>query len=174
MFTECPHELFTSGPRSSSLKFEIDFDITHIPGHEVCTAAKLGLDSQRYKSAHSNVQMLMLETDNKSVAVEVPLWLKPEEFELYSQFFDSEKPLTGHIDVLSIEQGTIWVWDFKPKAAKEKHAHIQTFFYAYMLAKRTGISLDNFMCGYFDETDCYVFNPVQAKLAVLQKSGLLQ
>ncbi|MEK6937202.1 MAG: hypothetical protein AABW58_03975 [Nanoarchaeota archaeon] len=33
-----------------------------------------------------------------------------------------------------------------------------------MLSRRTGISLDNFRCGYFDSKDTFIFNPENVKL----------
>ncbi len=42
-------------------------------------------------------------------------------------------------------------------AAKEKWAHIQTWLYAVILSIRTGIALDQIMCGWFDEDDAFVF-----------------
>lgn len=166
VFDNCPHEHFTSGPRSSHLKFDLPADLTEIEGHEVCSWADEGLKSGRYKTAHSNVQVTMLEQDPKTFAVEIPIWLMPDEIETYQNLFDSKEPLSGHIDLLRFEDDKIWVWDFKPKADKEKYAHTQTFFYALMLSKRTGIPLDSFMCGYFDEYTSFVFKP---RLELLKK-----
>ena len=83
----------------------------------------------------------------------------PSELPNYKRIFNSDEPLTGHIDVLQIEDDKIWVWDYKPNAQLEKYATTQTFFYALMLSKRTGIPLDNFRCGYFDENVAYLFKP---------------
>ena len=59
MFTDCPDCKFTEGPRSSSLRFNIPVESVEIKGHEVSSLAKAGLESERYKTAHSNVQMTM-------------------------------------------------------------------------------------------------------------------
>jgi hypothetical protein len=73
-------------------------------------------------------------------------------------------PLTGHIDVLRREEdGRLGVWDYKPRAAAERDAHIQVFLYALMLSLRTGLPLTAFLCGYFDEKDAYLFDPAQVK-----------
>ncbi len=58
----------------------------------------------------------------------------------------------------------IGVWDYKPRAAAERDAHIQVFLYALMLALRTGLPLTAFLCGYFDEKDAYIFRPSEARL----------
>ena len=101
----------------------------------------------------------MLENDENTIAIEVPLWLEANEIELYENLFQSKNPLTGHIDLIRIEDGKIWIWDYKPSAKREKYASTQVYFYALMLSKRTGIPLDNFMCGYFDSANCYIFKP---------------
>lgn len=163
MFYSCPHDYFQDGPRSSSLKFKISgLDVKHVRGHEVCSLAEAGLkiNSERFKDNHSRVQVFMLENDDNTVAMEIPIWLEPEELKNYYELFDSNFPLSGHIDLLRIEDDKIWIWDYKPGAKKEKFAETQVAFYAYMLSKRTGIPLEYFRCGYFDSEEAYVFKPV--------------
>lgn len=161
MFNNCPNEYFHCGPRGSSLKFKTHHDIVELNGHKVCGFAKNGLmvNKNRFKDNHSKVQLFMLENDNDTVAIEVPIWLNPHEVEQYNSIFGSDEPLTGHIDVIGIEDGNIWVWDYKPNAHKEKYADTQVYFYALMLSKRTGIALDKFRCGYFDWEKAYMFKP---------------
>ena len=166
-FDNCPNDYFQVEPRSSHLKFPLNqLTLTDVNSHEVCNLTKLGLDknSERYKSNHSKVQMFMLENDNNTIAIEVPLWLQPEELDTYKNLFNSENPLTGHIDLVRIEDDKIWIWDYKPNASKEKYASTQVYFYAYMLSKRTGIPLEKFMCGYFDSANCYIFKPEDSHL----------
>ena len=78
----------------------------------------------------------------------------------------------GHIDVLRVEDGAIWVWDYKPNASLEKYAATQVFFYALMLSKRTGIPLEKFRCGYFDSYNCYMFKPEEFMLKGDKDSSL--
>jgi len=163
MQKNCPEKYFLEGPRSSVLKIKLNSDLSHSK-HEIQSLARMGLDSGYYDNAHMNVQMFMLGYDNKTIAIEVPIWLKPEEHEKYEELFNSELPLTGHIDLVRVENGKIWIWDYKPNAHREKFADTQTYFYAYMLSKRTGIPLDKFMCGYFDDKDTYIFNPNEIKI----------
>lgn len=162
MFDDCPHDLFNSGPRGSALKFKVpDLDVSCLMEHEVCALAELGLkyNAERYKSNHSKVQMFMLENDKKSIALEVPIWLRSSEIDNFSELFNCTEPLTGHIDVLRIEDDKVWVWDYKPNAHREKYATTQTYFYALMLSLRTGIPLEKFRCGYFDQNYAFVFKP---------------
>src|SRR3989338_349375 len=158
MFTNCPHFYFQYGPRSSSLKFRLNLDVKRVTGHEVSSLAKYGLEEEQ-GSAHMKVQKFMLEKDNKTIAVEVPLWIEPSEFQNIKGIFQAKDPLTGHIDVLRIEDQKIWIWDYKPNAHKEIYAGTQVFFYALMLSQRTGIPLDFFRCGYFDSNAAFVFKP---------------
>lgn len=157
MFKECPNSYFRGGPRGSGLKYKLNCDLIEIKGHEVSTLARTGGEenSQRYATPHSRVQVFMLENDGTTIATEVPIWLTSDEFKL----FKIKQPLTGHIDILRVDNGNIWVWDYKPNAKYEKYASTQVYFYALMLSKRTGISLDKFKCGYFDENIAYMFKP---------------
>lgn len=166
MFDKCPNEYFNSGPRSSALRLDIDAKLENEVNHKVCLLAKEGLILNEYKTAHSNVQLFMLNFDKNTLGVEVPIWLMPEELEGFQSFFKENFPLTGHIDVLQINNEKIWVWDYKPKAHLEKYATTQTYFYALMLSKRTNIPLEHFMCGYFDEKQAYIFEPSAIKLLI--------
>jgi len=161
MFEECPDEYFGNGPRGSCLKFKTNHNIVELQGHYVSNLAKNGLEinKDRFKSNHSKVQLFMLENDTNTVAIEVPIWLNNNEIEGYHSLFGSYEPLTGHIDVVGVEAGKIWVWDYKPNAHKEKYANTQVYFYSLMLSKRTGIPLERFMCGYFDAERAYMFKP---------------
>jgi len=160
VFDKCPQEPFLTGPRSSQLKFDLGIRPRQIDNHEVSMLAKEGLHWNKYKDAHSNVQVFMLSYDSKTLGVEVPIWLHAHELgKKFEELFASKEPLSGHIDALRLEDDKLWIWDYKPHAIKEKYASTQTFFYALMLSKRTGIPLDNFMCGYFDDTTSFVFKP---------------
>jgi len=161
IFTSCPHEKFMQGPRSSKLRFSVDVELTELPGHEICDLAAASLQYGSYSTAHTNVEMGLLAADSKTISVEVPLWLDPEELEGFETLFESDQPLTGHVDILRVENGKVWIWDYKPDASREKWAATQLNTYATMLSKRTGVSLDNIMCGYFDEETSFVFKPVK-------------
>ena len=163
----CPNEYFQKGPRSSALKFNIpSISLAHLPNYETSELARLGLEinKERFFENHPKVQNFMLENDNKTIAIEVPLWLNSTELSLYDEIFNTRETLTGHIDLLRIEDSKVWIWDYKPNAFKEKYASTQVYFYALMLSKRTGISLNNIRCGYFDSKDTFIFSPVNVKL----------
>jgi hypothetical protein len=161
VFEECPQEPFDTGPRSSKLRFDLGIRPRQIDNHEVTHLARQGLEWDKYSTAHSNVQVFMLANDNKTIGMEVPIWLRAHEVgkQKYIELLKSQDPLSGHIDVLRLEGDKVWIWDYKPRAEKEKYASTQVFFYSIMLSKRTGIPLNKFMCGYFDEETSYVFRP---------------
>lgn len=170
VFEGCPHNYFEKGPRGSRLKFNVGIKPKEITGHEVSTLTRYGLEQNegRYTSNHSKVQVFMLENDDKTIASEVPIWIEEKELKDYNKIFKTKEPLTGHIDLLRVEDGKVWVWDYKPNAHREKFATTQTYFYAIMLSKRTGIDLENFRCGYFDSCYAYVFKP-EAKDGIKNK-----
>ncbi len=172
LFTDCPDAHFNNGPRSSSLKFSLnDVDLHQVTGHPMSSYARAGLEQykDRFKQAHPQVQNFLLEQDGNTVALEVPIWLNPSEMDGYNYLFKDTRPLTGHIDILKIEEGKIWIWDYKPKAHKEEYASTQVFFYALMLSKRTGIPLEKFRCGYFDSSYAFVFEP---RLGLIKRKSL--
>ncbi len=161
VFIKRPDEYFNSGPRSSALKFKLPVEPTCVTGHETSMLARHGLHEycERFKTAHSQVQVFMLENDNKTIAMEVPIWLHPHELPQFTNLFGTSEPLSGHIDVLRVEDNKIWIWDYKPHAQREKYASTQVYFYAVMLSARTGIDLEHFRCGYFDHDYAYLFKP---------------
>lgn len=172
MFDECPDEYFNDGNlRGSQLKFKINTNLTIPDEHEVNLLSRYGLavNGDRYKNNHSKVQVFMIEHDKKTIATEVPIWVNKDELKNNNQLnFDNCDMITGHIDVLRLEDGKIWVWDYKPNAQREEYATTQVYFYALMLSKRTGIDLKNFMCGYFDSNFTYIFNPSEKMKGLLE------
>lgn len=163
LFDNCQNEYFQRGPRGSKLNFLLnDMDIKTTGGHEISKLTKLALDNNAEDSRHNKVELFLLQNDDKTIAVEIPIWLETDEIESYEHLMKSKYPLTGHIDILRIEDGKIWIWDYKPEALKEKYAATQTFFYALMLSKRTKIPLENFRCGYFDENHSMMFKPAES------------
>jgi len=164
MLNACPDHYFQTGPRSSALRLDVGAKAKKIDGHEICRLAELGLKYGGYRTAHSNVEVYMLEHDAKTIAVELPIWMQEHELDAYRALFDTEEPLTGHIDILRVEDDKVWVWDYKPNADKEKHASCQLLFYAIMLSTRTGIPLEDFRCGYFDDKTAFVFKPEISQL----------
>lgn len=159
VFTNCPNEYFKNNKnRGSKLNFNLNLSVHNLKTHEVCELTKHALKIDTEKTGHTKVELHMLEKDNKTIASEVPVWAMPGELEEFKNI-DIKTILTGHIDLLRIEDGKIWVWDYKPNSSNEKYAATQVYIYALMLSKRTGIPIEKFRCGYFDSENAFVFIP---------------
>ncbi|MBU3942104.1 MAG: PD-(D/E)XK nuclease family protein [Nanoarchaeota archaeon] len=160
---ECPEELFNKGDARGS---QIRINKINVKGMKVykgknnaCGLAKLALSGVKdNKKRHEKIQELMLANDTATIAVEVPVWLKPSEFSGMKLFSGIDSAITGHIDIIQARYGMIYVLDYKSDALHEKPI-AQLFFYALALSVRTGIWPRNFRCAWFDENNYYEFNP---------------
>src|ERR1700675_5050605 len=108
----------------------------------------------------------MLINDSVTVAGGGAVFLPREDISYYRGCgfhlgFESAV-ITGHIDFLQIRNGHIHILDYKPDARKETHAHVQLTIYALALARRSGLPLKFFKCGWFDEKDYFDFYALQA------------
>ena len=107
----------------------------------------------------------MLLTDDSTMAVEVPVYLTPEDvayFQSRGFNLDFEPALiTGHIDILQIRNGSVYILDYKPEARKQKRAHVQLTIYALALSPRANIPLEKITCIWFDELDSFHLRPHQ-------------
>ncbi len=167
IFENCPNHLYkANGFRASQQTFKVETQLHHAQDHELIELVQRSQIFTKFRSRHENVEKYCLSNDPKSLACEIPVWVELTELRDYRDVFHTEAPLTGHIDLLRYEDQHIAVWDYKPNAAREVTAITQVFLYSFMLSVRTGISLNHFICGYFDENDLYVFNPYEAKLVV--------
>jgi len=147
----CPDIYFCKGPRASSLRTPRLY-VKRIR-HPLTKFTEYGkkVYQDRFSSNHSRVEMFLLENDVESVAVEVPVWFEDEESRMHGFSY----PLTGHIDLLRLTD-KIEVWDYKPGAERERYASTQVYWYVKMFSHRLGVPMDNFRCGYFDESACYL------------------
>lgn len=148
-----PDARFERGPRSSQTDLPVSISVDEID-HLVTDLASIGLESDYYKDNHMNVQMFMLAYDKQTFAMEVPVWFQNEGWDVP----DADQ-MTGHIDLLRIEDDKVWIWDYKPDAHLEDTATTQTLLYALMLSDCTKIPLSNITCGYFDDLRAYTYDP---------------
>ena len=171
---KCPDELFNEdGLRCSQLKY---FDKNEVytlrKENYACRVADFALKaiSNNYER-HEFVENFLLFNDTATFAVEIPIWLYPDEVpsEL-KDIFSIDKPLTGHIDILQARYGSIYILDFKPDA-KKVNAVSQLFAYTVALSARTGIWMRNFKCAWFDNKDYFEFSPGEIVLEELCKRG---
>ena len=107
----------------------------------------------------------MLLTDAFTMAVEVPVYLTPEDIAYFrDRGLDLNLPpalITGHIDFLQIRNGSVYILDYKPEARKQRRAHVQLTIYALALSRRANIPLEKITCIWFDELDSFHFRPHQ-------------
>lgn len=157
---DCPNHFFKSpGPRMSAVDIPIQITTNHSLTHPLISFARAGLNSGRYKGAHDNVEVHCVESDPATIAVEVPVWIEPGELGVFSMLFSPQFALTGHIDLIRFNDGRIEIWDFKPGADQEKKASLQVLLYAIAIAIRSGLPLNLFRCGYFDDGVAFEFKP---------------
>jgi len=157
----CPDELFCDENHRGSQLDLVNADDVFVEEKEsyACRIADLALKGVvDNRKRHEAIQHFMLCNDTATIAVEVPVWLYPWQFNNLGLFSGVDKPLTGHIDLLQMRYGLVYVLDYKPDA--EKVAPIsQLFLYALALSRRTGIWLRNFRCAWFDDKVYYEFQP---------------
>jgi len=132
------------------------------------TIANLVIQSiSNNKMRHEVLEEFMLFNDSVTVAIEVPVILDSEDINHYKFELNFDIPflinegeyLTGHIDMIQIRNGSIYIMDFKPSAKKEKPIE-QLTIYALALSRLTGIRLYHFKCAWFDSKDYFEFFPL--------------
>ncbi len=161
LFDECPNHLFKSGPRISAQRLLCDIPLVEVHDHELSNLALAAAAASRYKSAHENVEVYLLENDPSTIATEVPLWVEREELSSTSLSGCPLGHLTGHVDVLRCVGDTLEIWDYKPNASLERFAFGQVMLYALVMSIRTGVPLSRIVCGYFDEKVAYAVKAVE-------------
>lgn len=169
MAQSCPHGLFTVGGRASkgAMSFDLDGVEIRVKRNHACRLARFALQSVTHnRRRHDELQRFMLTTDSVTVAVEVPIYISSAELNAVQRQYGlhhSNAPssaVTGHIDFLQIRNGAIHILDYKPDARHEKPI-AQLMVYALALSRRTGLSLFDFVCAWFDEDGYFEFYPRQ-------------
>ena len=179
----CPHEIFranaTRPNRSSKQKAVFNIDQVEIISkfdNSAIRNARFVLQAvAKNKLRHQTLQEFMLVNDSVTVAVEVPVLLTAKDIHYFQNELHFALPLhlgpqeviTGHIDMLQLRNGLIYILDYKPQAKKEKPIE-QLTLYALALARLTGLRLYYFKCAWFDDKNYYEFYP----LRVVHKKGL--
>jgi len=159
----CPSEMFEGGERCSQLKFNVKVKRSR-GRNQACRLARLALQAvEDNRRRHEVVEEFMLINDSATVACEIPVWLWEKKLDV---------GVSGHIDLLQIRQGMIYVLDFKPGAFKENEEKVvsQLYLYALGLSFRTKIPLQMFRCAWFDQNDYYEFSPGDAEIRKMRKN----
>ncbi len=181
--TECPHQLFQEGQRSSELKVEFDLTEVLIRQKQNFATRIAGLALQAVKDnkeRHKALQRFMLCNDSVTVAVEVPVYMDNMDIEHMQEELGFRIPLklgtgvgstpestlpkviTGHIDILQLRNGAVHILDYKPQNKEKRRIKpvTQLTLYALMLSRLSGIRLYDFKCAWFDEEAYFEFFPL--------------
>lgn len=160
MVDDCPTHVFTEYANTSndgckSCAFADQLRVTRITNRSLVERAREAEEAKLLKKPHDALEKYFVENDPKTLAVELPVWMRDDELVDFREQFGFEKGMAGHIDLVRLEGDRIWIWDYKPYARKEKHAHVQVFLYAVMFALRTGVPMSRLGAGYFDEDNVF-------------------
>ena len=118
--------MFEGGERCSQIK--LDVTVKKSKGrNQACRLAGLALqavDDNRNRKRHEVVEEFMLINDTATVACEIPIWMWEKKLDV---------GVSGHIDLLQIRRGRIYILDFKPKAARENEQKVASQLYFMLL-----------------------------------------
>jgi transposase-like protein len=154
-----PESAFKSGPRCSQLRIDLKAQKT-TKHNNAPRLAELALTlAKTNRERHQAVENFFLANDSTTVAIEVPVYIKPDELtknEKKDYGIELDEPLSGHIDILQQRFTKIHILDYKPDAKKtDKTAAEQLFLYEIALSKRTGIPLRKITSAYFDQNNYF-------------------
>ena len=164
IFDHIPKDLFTHPDNPGCSGMRLDFkniEMEECAHHPIIEQAQQSREHTRFKSRHENLQQWFLLNDPTAIAAELPVWMDEVESKIHLEICF---PVTGHIDLLRYDDSKIQIWDYKPNAKREKWARTQVCLYALLLSLRTGISLEDMVCGYFDENVAFTFSPAQIRV----------
>ncbi len=180
---ECPHQIFQNPLiRASDYKGKFNLDQVKIIPKEN-TAVKLAnfiLQAvSNNRARHETLQEFMIANDTTTAVAELPVLLDSNDIRHYKHELNFEIPITlkdgeyitGHIDLLQVRNGSIYILDYKPNANKQKPIE-QLTIYALALARLTGLRLYNFKCAWFDSQNYYEFFPLHVVYKIKKRKHL--
>jgi len=153
----CPQFFDDIENRCSQIDIKIKIK-KEVKYNNACILADLALKSCSVNSRrHLTVEDFMLINDSSTIGCEVPVWFWEKNLNI---------AINGHIDILQIRQGKIFILDFKPEAVKENKLKVSSQLYLYTmgLSFRTSVPLSYFICAWFDNKLYYEFNPAKAEV----------
>lgn len=166
----CPHELFRDSSRASQLASDSVDSSCLIVTRKENLATRMAalvlptLGDNRLR--HETLQRFMLANDSVTVAVEVPIWLSPEDIAQIEHRHriqlcaptSRSQPITGHIDFLQVRNGAVHILDYKPDARSNRPI-AQLTIYALALSHLAGLRLFDIKCAWFNEDEYCEFFP---------------
>ena len=156
----CPDVFFEIGRRCSQPMFKVDVKVV-FKKNLACRLAGFAVQAAKdNRERHSLVEKFMIINDKATVACEVPVWYWEKSI---------DEGVTGHIDILQVRGGNVYILDYKPDASKDKKAVQQLYHYAVALSFRAKIPFDRIWCAWFDEKSYYEFNLADADATLIKK-----
>ncbi len=151
-------EIFNSENRCSKLKENVSVNVNVSENIRLNKVMGNALKIVKYnKSRHDVVESFLLNCDRDTVAVEVPIW-----------YWDKGKDIgvCGHIDILQVKNGKVWILDYKPNASEENVDKVvsQLYNYALGLSFRSGVDLSVIKCAWFDENKIFSFDAFKVRV----------
>lgn len=151
-------KVFNSSTRCSKIKNNVSVNVRVSENNRLNKALGNALKIvKNNKQRHGIVEDFLLNCDRDTVAVEVPVW-----------YWDKNlgKGICGHIDILQVKNGNVWILDYKPNASSENVDKVvsQLYSYALGLSFRTRVSLRNIKCGWFDENKLFSFDADKVRI----------
>jgi len=168
---ECPNHVFQSSEnRASDLNGKFNLDEVRIIPKDNFIIKITNFITQAVsnnKARHEALQEFMVVNDSTTIAAELPILLDNEDINHYKFQLNFDIPvtlkdgeyITGHIDLIQVRNGSIYILDYKPSASKQRPIE-QLTIYALALSRLTGLRLYHFKCGWFDENNYYEFFPL--------------
>jgi transposase-like protein len=174
------NSLFETGPRCSAPSEDIKqsllknilpkIEVKRFKNNNAVKIASLSRELARTnRERHNKIQNFFLINDSATVAIEVPVYLRPKEARAFK--IPLTAPLTGHIDILQMRRGQVHVLDYKPDMINDKTTQMQLLLYAFLLGKRANIQLTSINCAYFDDQNYYHFKPMAVKVLNSREHG---
>ena len=155
----CPDEFFEIGERCSQPKFSINIK-SHKSSNLACKMALFAVNAKKNnRERHYLVEKFMIVNDKATIACEVPIWY-------WEKSIDSG--VTGHIDILQVRRGNVFILDYKPGAAKDKKAAQQLYHYAVALSFRAKVPFEKIRCAWFDEDVYFEYSPSEADVKLIK------
>jgi transposase-like protein len=177
---ECPHQLFQNpAKRASDYKNTFNLDQVRITPKNNAAVKIANFVTQAVsnnKARHEALQNFMIANDTVTVAAELAVLIGSDDinhlkfesgFDIPITLKDGEY-ITGHIDLIQVRNGLLYIMDFKPSANKEKPID-QLTLYALALSRLTGIRLYHMRCAWFDNKNYYEFFPLHVVYKLKKK-----
>jgi len=160
---KCPNKPFQFGPRCSTLRINLKPTKT-IKYNNAPKLAELAQTlAKTNRERHTQVENIFLINDTATIAIEIPVYLYPNELTKQEQTtlnLNLNEPLSGHIDILQQRFTKIHILDYKPDAKRNDKATIdQLFLYSLALSKRISIPLRKIVAAFFDENNYFQIQP---------------